>query len=87
MKIIYSRQFRKEYDKLPTLLKEGVEKKETIFRNNPFDRRLKTHKLSGQFEGFWSFSVDYRHRIIFELKSESSVIFHIIGDHSIYKGI
>jgi len=87
MKIIYSRQFQKEYGKLPALLREKVEKKEVIFRNNPFDRRLKTHKLSGQFEGFWSFSIDYRYRIIFELKSESSMVFHIIGDHSIYRGI
>ncbi|HLD70636.1 MAG TPA: type II toxin-antitoxin system mRNA interferase toxin, RelE/StbE family [Negativicutes bacterium] len=87
MKIIYSRQFQKEYEKLPALLKEKVEKKESVFRNNPFDTRLKTHKLSGQFEGFWSFSIDYRYRIIFELKGESSAIFHIIGDHSIYRGI
>ena len=87
MNIIYSRQFQKEYKDLPALLKEKVEKKEIIFRSNPFDRRLKTHKLSGQFEGFWSFSIDYRYRIIFEFKSERNVVFHIIGDHSIYKRI
>lgn len=87
MNIIYSRQFQKEYEALSMLLKERVEKKEIIFHSNPFDRRLKTHKLSGQFEGFWSFSIDYRYRIIFEFKSKRKIIFHIIGDHSIYKGV
>ncbi len=87
MKIIYSPQFEKEYKCLPEIIKKKAEKKEKIFRNNPFDSRLKTHKLSGRFSEFWSFSIDFRYRIIFEFKDEKTIIFHIIGDHSIYKKI
>lgn len=85
MQIIYSPQFEREYKCLPEKVKEKAEKKEKIFRNNPFDSRLKTHKLSGRLSGFWSFSIDNRYRIIFELKNEKTFIFHIIGDHSIYR--
>ena len=84
MQIIYSPQFEKEYKRLPENIKRKAEKKEKIFRSNPFDSRLKTHKLSGRLFEFWSFSIDNRYRIIFELKNEKTVIFHIVGDHSIY---
>ncbi|MEK7658394.1 MAG: type II toxin-antitoxin system mRNA interferase toxin, RelE/StbE family [Patescibacteria group bacterium] len=85
MQIIYSPQFVKDYKKINEQTKRKAEAKENILRNNPFDSRLKTHKLSGKFYDFWSFSVDYNCRIIFEFKNEKIVIFHAIGSHSIYK--
>ncbi|MBM3257773.1 MAG: type II toxin-antitoxin system mRNA interferase toxin, RelE/StbE family [Candidatus Nealsonbacteria bacterium] len=87
MKIIYSPQFLREYRSLPLDLKKKAEFKEKVFRKNPFDKRLKTHKLGGKLADFWSFSIDYRYRIIFEFKDEKTIIFHIIGDHSIYRKI
>lgn len=85
MQIIYSPRFVKLYERLSITMKIKAEKKEIIFRRNLFDNRLQTHKLSGRFEGLWSFSVDYDCRIVFEFKSERIVIFHAIGGHSIYK--
>lgn len=84
MEIIYSPNFIKNYKRLPNVIKDKAEEKEIIFRKNPFDNRLKTHKLSGELVDFWSFSVDYHYRIIFEFKSKNTVIFHKIGSHSIY---
>lgn len=84
MQIIYSPNFLRNYRCLPDIIKNKAEKRETIFRKNLFDKRLKTHKLSGKFTNFWSFSIDYRYRIIFELKNERTIIFHKIGNHSIY---
>ena len=52
--------------------------------NDIFDKSLKTHKLHGDFEGFYSLSVDYKNRIIFELESDNTVVFYDIGDHDIY---
>ncbi|MGA9996009.1 MAG: hypothetical protein WBP93_11380, partial [Pyrinomonadaceae bacterium] len=37
----------------------------TSFQNNPFDPKLRTHKLSGQLKDLWSFSVEYDVRVIF----------------------
>lgn len=85
MKIIYSPQFEREYRNLSNVIKGKTEKREKIFRANPFDKRLKTHKLEGRLAELWSFSIDYRYRIIFEFANEKTIIFHIIGDHSIYR--
>ncbi|MBU6431018.1 MAG: type II toxin-antitoxin system mRNA interferase toxin, RelE/StbE family [Patescibacteria group bacterium] len=86
MEIIYSSKFSREYKKLPDPIKNKAEEKEIVFRQNPFDNRLRTHKLNGKFEDFWSFSVDYKYRIIFEIsKGGKSFIFHSISDHRIYR--
>ncbi len=85
MQIIYSPQFIKDYNRLEIQTKRKAEKKEIIFKKNPFDARLKTHKLSGRLRDTWSFSIDYNYRIIFEFQSEKTIIFHAIGGHSIYK--
>lgn len=84
MEIVYSPQFLREYRRLAPEIKDRAEEKEKIFRNDPFDARLKTHKLSGRLEGFLSFSVDYRHRIIFKFYNSKIVRFYAIGDHSLY---
>lgn len=85
MKIYYSSKFAKEYKALPLKVKQKAEQKEKIFRKNPFDKRLETHKLSGRFKDFWAFSIDHKYRIIFEFADEKTVWFHSAGDHSIYQ--
>lgn len=85
MKITYSPKFRREYRKLAKSAKLLAEKKEHVFRADPFDQSLKTHKLHGYLQKFWSFSIDYRHRIVFEFIDERTVYFHSVGDHDIYR--
>lgn len=85
MKISYSSKFEREYHKLPLSVKKIAEKKEKIFRINPFDSRLKTHKLKGRLKDFWSFSIDDKYRIIFEFIGKHEVWFHSTGTHAIYK--
>ncbi len=85
MKIYYSGKFGREYRKLPLTVKKVAEQKEKIFRKDPFDPRLKTHKLKGPLKGFWSFSIDGKYRIIFELAVKNEVWFHSVGTHNIYK--
>lgn len=86
MKIIYSSKFAREYKKLPISIKDIAEKQEKLFRQNPFNIKLKTHKLKGRLRGFLSFSIGYRYRIIFEFsKNKKTVYFHSVGDHDIYQ--
>ena len=66
-------------------LKLLAEKKEVIFRNNPFEARLKTHKLSGKLKDYYSFSLDYQTRIILEIRDKNTVWFHSVGTHEIYR--
>jgi len=85
MKIYYSTKFAKEYKRLSTETKRLAEKKEKIFRTNPFDRKLKTHKLNGHLKDFWSFSIDRKNRIIFEFVDENTISFLSVGSHQIYR--
>lgn len=85
VKIIYSSSFSREYRKLPAEVKSGAEEKEQIFRQDPFDARLKTHKLHGRLSEFWSFSISHKYRIIFEFGDGDVVYFHSVGNHDIYE--
>lgn len=85
MRISYSSMFERGYRKLPLSVKKTAEKKEKIFRIDPFDARLKTHKLKGRLKDFYSFSIDDKYRIIFEFISKQEVWFHSAGNHAIYK--
>ncbi len=89
MNIFYTSRFMRAYKKLPTEIKTKLYESEVIFRKNPFDPRLKTHKLAAEFRGYLAFSVDYKTRVIFRFKQddEQIVYFESIGDHGIYKRI
>ena len=86
MEIIYSPKFGREYKKLSKNIKGMAEQQETLFRDNPFDPKLKTHKLKGKLEGFLSFSIGYKYRIIFEFSKDKNIAyFHSVGNHDIYQ--
>lgn len=85
MEIRYSPKFKRQYKKLPKEIKARAEKREVLFRKDPFDSRLKTHKLHGSQDGFMSFSVDYLYRVIFEFSDVDTVVFYEIGTHDIYE--
>ena len=85
MKIYYSSKFEKEYQALSKEIKEKATMREKIFRRDPFDQRLKTHKLKGILSGFWAFSIDYQYRIIFEFRDKKTAWFHSVGTHEIYR--
>ena len=85
MKILYSSKFATEYKKLPDDIKDIAEKKEAIFRNDPLNPKLKTHKLKGKFRNYYSFSITYSYRIVFRFLTKNKVLFVDCGDHSVYR--
>ncbi|MFH1325982.1 MAG: type II toxin-antitoxin system mRNA interferase toxin, RelE/StbE family [Candidatus Falkowbacteria bacterium] len=85
MQIIYSPKFVRKYKRLLDCVKDKAEKAEQLFRANPFYPALKIHKLTGKFKNFYSFSIDYKYRIIFEFEDRNTVYFHSVGDHSVYQ--
>ena len=48
---------------------------------NPYQSKLKTHKLTGRLKGLWALSITYEYRIIFEFINENSILLHAIGKH------
>ncbi len=85
MEIRYSPKFKRQYKKLPKEIKARAEKREVIFREDPFDPRLKTHKLHVSYEGVMRCSGDYSYRIIFYFADADIVVFYEIGTHDIYE--
>lgn len=80
-----TRSFEKQFHDLPPNIKKMAEEKEEIFRNDPFDPRLNTHKLHGKDHGSWAFSVTHSYRIKFLFLPSDGVLFLAVGMHDIYK--
>ena len=77
--------FIKAYKNLPESIKLSAKHKEIIFKANPFNPILKTHKLKGKLRNYWSYSVDFQHRVIFRFIDSETVIYYDIGAHDIYR--
>jgi len=84
MKTEYTARFARAYSKLPAEIKQLMEKKEKIFREDPFHPGLKTHKLHGKLAGLYALSLNHKYRIIFELIGRETICCHAIGGHEIY---
>lgn len=52
-----------------------------LFQNNPFDQRIRTHKLSGRLKDLWSFSIEYDLRVVFSFLEDDRALFVDIGTH------
>ncbi len=54
-----------------------------LFVNDPFDEKLKTHKLSGKLKDMWSFSIGYNLRVVFYFTKDKpkKTVFVDIGSH------
>lgn len=85
MDIEYLPKFKRQYKKLSVSVQEEAENCEIIFRTNPFDTRLKTHKLKGRFDTYFAFSVNNKIRIIFDFVHAKKARFYQIGTHDIYR--
>ena len=52
-----------------------------MFAKDPFQPRLRTHKLTGRLEGLWAFSVSFDCRVIFKFISKTEILLIDIGGH------
>jgi len=84
-KIHYTSRFIKDFKKLSKEKQKLAIKRERFFRENCFDSRLKTHKLTGFLKDYWAFSVTHSDRILLRFINNKEVIFYKIGSHEIYR--
>ena len=85
MQIVYTKKFVSEFKKLPKKVRLLAIEKEKIFKKNPHEPELKTHKLTGKLKGNLAFSINYSYRIIFVLENKNEAWFLAVGTHNIYK--
>ena len=85
MEISFTDSFKKAFNKRvnsPELESEFWKRLE-IFIENPFDSRLRTHKLSGKLKNLWSFTIEYDLRLVFYFTKDKpkKAVFIDIGTH------
>ena len=81
-KIRYTSEFEKRYRDLPHTVQEKAERREILFRDNPFHPSLKTEKLMPKEKEYWSFRIDREYRIIFRFGEDNTVYFLSCGHHN-----
>ena len=85
MIIRYKPSFVREFKKLPQELQEEALEKIESFKDANNHKKLKAHKLKGKLKDFYSFSVTYSHRVVFQYEAKNEVVFVAIGNHDVYK--
>jgi len=82
--IIWDQGFKKAYEKKVRNdedLKKKFWKSMKLFSADPFNKQLRTHKLTGKLQGLWAFSIEYNVRVIFSFLKENEVLLIDIGSH------
>lgn len=81
-KLQYSNHFLRMSKKLSEEYVLQFEEKVEIFRRDPKSISLRVHALTGKMKGYFSFSVNYSIRAIFQKTSKDTVLFTSIGPHN-----
>ena len=83
-KVAYSTSFKRSYKRKIA----GDPEREARFRSklgsfmlDPYDKSLRTHKLSGKLKDYWSFSIEYDLRVIFYFEDPETAVFVDLGTH------
>lgn len=82
IKVAFSKSFKRAFKKRIAGNSGREEKfwtKLELFKNDLFDPTLKTHKLSGKFKNYWSFSIEYDLRVIFYFVDDENILLIDIG--------
>lgn len=85
LKVHFKPTFIKQFKKLETALQEEAFEKIELFKETKNHKQLKVHKLNGVLSGRYSFSVNYKTRIVFTHLSKTEAVLLTVGDHDAYK--
>jgi len=85
MEVLYTPGFLRMLKALPGALQEEVIEKVEYFKEESKHTTLKVHKLRGRLKGRYSFSVNYKTRIVFQYVGKpKEALLLAIGDHDVY---
>lgn len=86
MEVSFSDSFKKVFQKRikSTVIEDEFWNRLELFVNDPFEAKLKTHKLSGKLKDLWSFSIEYDLRVVFFFTKDKPkrAVFVDIGTHN-----
>lgn len=84
MKVHFLPIFIRHFKKLDSGIQEEALEKIELFGDAKNHKLLKIHKLHGPLAGRYSFSVNYKTRIVFSYINKKEVVLLAIGDHAVY---
>lgn len=85
MRVRYKPAFVRQFKKLIPALQQEAYEKIKIFTKDPNTATLRTHKLQGRLQACYSFSVNYKYRIVFAYEDPHTAVLLAVGDHSVYE--
>ncbi|MBM2817945.1 MAG: hypothetical protein HW401_535 [Parcubacteria group bacterium] len=85
MKVYFKPTFVRKLKSLEAALQDEVVEKIELFKDEKNHKQLKVHKLRGVLSGRYSFSVNYKTRIVFSYLSKNEAVLLAVGDHDVYK--
>lgn len=83
--IVYTPSFIRSFKKLPPQLQDEVEATIQKLSDSKNHQALRVHKLSGKLKNFYSCSVNYHDRLVFEFDNPQLIVLLIVGNHDVYK--
>jgi mRNA-degrading endonuclease YafQ of YafQ-DinJ toxin-antitoxin module len=85
MEVVYKATFIRQFNKSDPTLRDEIVAKIALFKDIKKHNQLKVHKLDGRLQGCYSFSVNYRIRIVFQYETRKKVSFLAVGSHKVYE--
>ena len=77
-----TKTFDKQYSKLNNKTKTVYKNRITIFKDNPFNLKLRNHALKGKYLGYRSIDITGDIRVLYTVKGNVVIVFGFIGSHS-----
>ncbi|MFN0070511.1 MAG: type II toxin-antitoxin system YafQ family toxin [Chloroflexota bacterium] len=84
MKLAVTSPFRRRVKKLTPVERTALSRALQRFQADPFDPRLRTHKLTGELSGYWSFSVLYDLRVVCRIDAAVATLISIGSHNDVY---
>ena len=82
---LIDKAFEKTFNKYKNSLNEAdhrkLKRQFEIFKEDIFDKRLRTHKLKGVLNEYYAFSISHSDRIVFKILEDGGVFLADIGSH------
>ncbi|MBI5969526.1 MAG: type II toxin-antitoxin system mRNA interferase toxin, RelE/StbE family [Deltaproteobacteria bacterium] len=79
----FEKRFKKYTAQMSEAERRRLKKRLEIFKEDVFDKRLKTHKLKGELAEYYAFSISYSDRIVFKILDNEGVYLMEIGGHDV----
>ncbi|MBI2607804.1 MAG: type II toxin-antitoxin system mRNA interferase toxin, RelE/StbE family [Candidatus Doudnabacteria bacterium] len=81
MRVVYHKNFRKQYKKLRAIQRQ-IDERLVLFMKNPFNPNLNNHALSGKYRGYRSINITGVYRAFYEVIEADLIQFIIVDTHS-----